>query len=451
MIMNDTNKALENLENKENAPKKKEVKEKRELTPAELQKRKKMIIFPVFFLVFAGCMWLIFAPSKKAEEARLDGFNSELPMPNEEIIVMDKRDAYARESLKEKQEVRMRSLQDYTFSIDDTRIIETKEEQDYPEGYAPRNYTASQTLDKRDNSFKTSASAYQDINRQLGHWYEEPATEEDEQSQLELEWRVQELERQLSRQNDMDKQVALLEKSYEIAARYMPNQASEAVESKALNVIPASGNKKRIEPVSSVRRNVVSRLSAIMPDSVFVEEFSKVRNWGFNTVGTENDNPDKNTILACIHKTVTVSDGQDVQIRLLEAMRAGNLIIPRNTVLTGLVRISGERLSVKLRAVQSGGRVISLELIVCDVDGNEGINVPGSEELSAMKEVTANMGSGLGSSITISDNAGSQLLSDLGRSAIQGTSQYISKKMRKVKVTLKAGYRVLLLPPENNL
>ena len=35
---------------------------------------------------------------------------------------------------------------------------------------------------------------------------------------------------------------------------------------------------------------------------------------------------------------------------------------------------------------------------------------------------------------------------DLGRSAIQGTSQYISQKMREVKVTMKAGYKVLLLP-----
>ena len=65
----------------------------------------------------------------------------------------------------------------------------------------------------------------------------------------------------------------------------------------------------------------------------------------------------------------------------------------------------------------------------------------------AVKEIAANMGAGMGSSITITDDAGSQLLSDLGRSAIQGVSQYVSKKMRSVKVTLKAGYSVLLLPP----
>ena len=60
--------------------------------------------------------------------------------------------------------------------------------------------------------------------------------------------------------------------------------------------------------------------------------------------------------------------------------------------------------------------------------------------------ITANMGTSMGSSITITDDAGSQLAADLGRSLIQGTSQFFSKKMREVKVTLKAGYKVLLLP-----
>jgi hypothetical protein len=98
-------------------------------------------------------------------------------------------------------------------------------------------------------------------------------------------------------------------------------------------------------------------------------------------------------------------------------------------------------------AVQHGGAVVPVDLSVYDTNGNEGIPVPGSEELNAVKEIAANMGAGMGSSITITDDAGSQLLSDLGRSAIQGVSQYVSKKMRSVKVTLKAGYSVLLLPP----
>ena len=79
-----------------------------------------------------------------------------------------------------------------------------------------------------------------------------------------------------------------------------------------------------------------------------------------------------------------------------------------------------------------------------------GIFIPGSMEMSAIKEVAANMGAGLGSSINISQqSAGDQLLTDLGKGAIQGTSQYIAKKMRIIKVHLKAGYNLMLYQQKN--
>ena len=69
-------------------------------------------------------------------------------------------------------------------------------------------------------------------------------------------------------------------------------------------------------------------------------------------------------------------------------------------------------------------------------------------EMNAVREVAANMGGSLGSSINISTNAGAQLASDWVK-LIQGTSQYIAKKMRTVKVHLKAGYKVLLYQDRN--
>lgn len=145
-----------------------------------------------------------------------------------------------------------------------------------------------------------------------------------------------------------------------------------------------------------------------------------------------------------------MTDGKEVPLRLTEPMRAGGVLIPANTVLTGTARIDGERMMITVSAVQYRGSVIPVELLVYDMDGGEGISVPASDEISAVKEIAANAGSGLGSSITITDDAGTQLLSDLGRSVIQGTAQYVGQKMRQVRVTLKAGYRVLLLPRWNN-
>lgn len=426
-------------------------KEKKELTPQELQKRKKMIIFPLLFLLFAGSMWLIFAPSGEKEEEQKVGFNTDLPTPKESGIVSDKRDAYMQEAMQNKQQEKMRSLQDFAFNLGEEN--ETGKEQVKITPQSPDYYeeptSGNRTPSRSGNAFQTSNSAYQDVNRQLGNFYEEPATKTDEQAQLALEARIQELEQRLTeeqeRKSSEEEQLAMIEKSYAIAARYMGG--GEQASGGNTPVGNTTNGKVAVQPVTQVRHNVVSLLAAPMPDSVFMKEFVKPRNWGFNTVAGNEDVKEKNSIRACVYQTVTITDGQEVGLRLLEPMMAGNYRIPANTVVTGSARITGERMGITINAIQHAGNVIPVELLVYDLDGGQGISVPGSEEINAVKEITANMGSGMGSSITITDDAGSQLLADLGRSAIQGASQYVSRKMRTVKITLKAGYQVLLLPP----
>ena len=408
---------------------------KKELTPRQVQARRKMIVFPLFFLAFAGCMWLIFAPGEKQQEESAAGFNTELPIPESDGIISDKRDAYVQEEMRRKEREKIRSLQDFAFGAE-----EEAGEAEEPAPAVPEERSGGSS-----GAFRTSRAAYADINRQLGSFYEDTAGETDESREMQA--RIEELERRLEEQQAQktaqEEQVALLEKSYEIAARYMNGgQAPEAPRQKT-----SVSGKASVQPVRQVRRNIVSLLAAPLPDSVFAREFVKPRNWGFNTVGSDLREPERNSIRAAVQQTVTLTDGGEVTFRLLEPMMAGDLLIPSGTPVTGAARINGERLTVKVSAVQHGGAVVPVDLSVYDTNGNEGIPVPGSEELNAVKEIAANMGAGMGSSITITDDAGSQLLSDLGRSAIQGVSQYVSKKMRSVKVTLKAGYSVLLLPP----
>ena len=408
---------------------------KKELTPRQVQARRKMIVFPLFFLAFAGCMWLIFAPGEKQQEESAAGFNTELPLPESDGIISDKRDAYVQEEMRRKEREKIRSLQDFAFGA----------EEEAGEAEEPAPAVQEERGGGSSGAFRTSRAAYADINRQLGSFYEDTAGETDESREMQA--RIEELERRLEEQQAQktaqEEQVALLEKSYEIAARYMNGgQAPEAPRQKA-----SVSGKASVQPVRQVRRNIVSLLAAPLPDSVFAREFVKPRNWGFNTVGSDLREPERNSIRAAVQQTVTLTDGGEVTFRLLEPMMAGELLIPSGTPVTGAARINGERLTVKVSAVQHGGAVVPVDLSVYDTNGNEGIPVPGSEELNAVKEIAANMGAGMGSSITITDDAGSQLLSDLGRSAIQGVSQYVSKKMRSVKVTLKAGYSVLLLPP----
>ena len=181
-----------------------------------------------------------------------------------------------------------------------------------------------------------------------------------------------------------------------------------------------------------------------MSNAEFVATFSQERNRGFNTAVGTTEVSDRNTIPACVHGAHGVMDGQTVRLRLLEPMAVAGRIIPRNAVVVGTGKIQGERLDIEVTSLEYDGTIIPVELAVYDTDGQPGIFIPNSMEMNAVREVAANMGGSLGSSINISTNAGAQLASDLGKGLIQGTSQYIAKKMRTVKVHLKAGYRVML-------
>ncbi len=429
-------------EKQQNKEPKQELQQSKALTPQQIQQRRKLLVYPALFLIFFGILWLIFAPSDETDQEQKKGLNTELPTPEQSGIVFDKRDAYAQQEMHDKQEAKIRTLEDYAFSLDDESGYEEVETSASAQVYetSPR-FGGHESSD----ALQSSVGAYRDLNTQLGSFYEQQEeTSSDEE--IKLMERIEQLEAELKQQQvgtSAEQQLDLIEKSYQLASRYMNGNGGTQSEATATT----RNGKAVVEPVQQVRHEVVSLLAAPMSDSAFVEEYSRPRNWGFHTAAGDTSAPRKNSINACVYRTTTVTDGDEIPIRLLEPMMAGEVLIPANTILTGTSRIDGERMSITIQAVQYEGSVIPIELQVYDLDGGAGISVPASEEISAVKEIAANAGSGLGSSITITDDAGTQLLSDLGRSVIQGTAQYIGQKMRQVKVTLKAGYRVLLLPP----
>jgi conjugative transposon TraM protein len=293
-----------------------------------------------------------------------------------------------------------------------------------------------------------------DINRTLENFYEKPGEDPEKE---ELREEIERLKAAMAGQPVVstptyDDQLALLEKSYELAAKYIP--AGQGISGSSENNTEENRKPERkteVVPVSHIEEPVVSSLGQPVSDLEFVKQFSRERNLDFTTVPGKELSAGKNTINAVIHGDQTLVNGRSVVLRTTEAMRAGKRFIPRNTVLTGSGKISGERLEIMISSIELEGNIIPVSMRAYDTDGQPGIYIPGSMEMTAVKEIAGNMGQNLGSTINISQqNAGQQLLTDIGRGAIQGTSQYISKKTREVKITLKAGYRIFLLSGDSN-
>jgi len=60
-------------ENKGKKSGEKDRKPAKELTPKQMQQRKKLLVYPLMGLLFLGSMWLIFAPSDKKGRKRGNG------------------------------------------------------------------------------------------------------------------------------------------------------------------------------------------------------------------------------------------------------------------------------------------------------------------------------------------------------------------------------------------
>ena len=416
---------------------KKEDNPKRELTPQQVQQRRKMIVFPLMFLAFAGCIYLIFAPSGK-EDVNVEsvgGFNADIPLPAEDGIIADKQKAYEQAMLNRKQQDKIQSLQDFGFTGDDETEEPQAEIDLMPEEDA---------LPQRGGGASYSANAYRDINRQLSTFYETPAVDEEKED---LKRQVAELTDRLQQQQNAtptaDDQMALLEKSYELAAKYM-NDGGQYGQTAQVPVAGTVTQMPQAQPVQAIRETTVSGLQQPMSDADFIRAYSQPRNYGFNTAVGTGYAMGKNTVAACIHQDQTLMDGQAVKLRLLEPVQAGNIVVPKNTLVAGTAKVQGERLDILVSSIEYAGNIIPVELAVFDTDGQKGLSVPSSMEQEAFNEAMANIGSGLGTSISFARSAGQQVAMDVTRGLLQGTSGYLAKKFRTVKIKLKAGYKVML-------
>ena len=145
------------------------------------QDLKKYLVFALMFAVFAGSLWLIFAPSEKErkEQEQSVGFNTELPDPRNAGIVGDKKTAYEQDMMRRKQEEKMRTLEELSFGTekpDSTVRLSGQDEILSLDAGGTKAETASsgRTAYRGSGSFQSSTSAYRDINRTLGNFYEEP-------------------------------------------------------------------------------------------------------------------------------------------------------------------------------------------------------------------------------------------------------------------------------------
>ena len=386
----------------------------------ERQRKRKVLLFAAILgCIFLVAMWLIFRPAPVKPQEGAAGINTSVPDGKAQATVGDKRKAAEQLRNEEQQQKRMMTLGDNLFSLLDDGI-KTAEEP------APA-----------DNPAQRAAEANRAMQRQVQGFYAAPQRNAEVEA---LKEQVAALQSQLDAERQQPDPLELAEEQYKLARKYL-----------------GGGTAVGEEAVEQAKQRKDSRLSVMRPvregevEASTLDtraDFTIERNLGFLTAtgrAAENQVP---TVKACVAQTQVIRAGSTVQLRLLEAVRIDDTVIPRNTPLYGLATIAGMRLQVMVSSVEYGGRIFAVEAVAYDLDGQPGLNVPNSRERTALKEALASVGQTAGTSVNVTRSAGQQVLSELARGGLQASSQYVAGKLREVKITLKANHQLLLISKE---
>lgn len=151
------------------------------------------------------------------------------------------------------------------------------------------------------------------------------------------------------------------------------------------------------------------------------------------------DTTTQNAIPAVIHETQTLVNGAIVKLRLQEGISVNGVPIPNDSFIFGVASLSGERLNIEITNLRNGNSIFPVNLQVFDIDGLDGIHIPGA----ITRDVAANSAdrSVQGIGLTSLDPTWQGQAASAG---IETAKTLFSRKVKLVKVTVKAGYQVLL-------
>ncbi|MEC4077010.1 conjugative transposon protein TraM [Myroides odoratimimus] len=402
-----------------------------------IEKHKKHLVFALMGIVFLGAMYLLFKP----EEKELITHNDSVPEAITQGMPTDKVKAYEKELWEQKQqenENQMHSLADYWN--------DTQEE--LTSSYNHQDYNQEPTYSPYQRSYQNYKQS-QDV---LSSFYDNTENKETDK----LKKQIEELEARLEEKDTptaitMDNQLELMEKSFQMAAKYMPGGQPSNVsvpinQTTSVKTIPSK--KQAITVIDKTSKEIVSSL--VKPTSLqdFLPINSENNQTFYTAEGEHKTQTYKNSIKVSIKEDQVIINEGYIKLKLLESIVINGALLPEASTLIAKVKVNSGRLELIVNSIKIEETIIETELIGYDNYGQIGLEVLDLQEISASKEIIANMGQTAGTSISMSRSASDQIAGDLTKGLIQGVSAYFSKKVKAQRVTLKQGQELFLVPKE---
>ena len=160
----------------------------------------------------------------------------------------------------------------------------------------------------------------------------------------------------------------------------------------------------------------------------------------YSLEGSKTTDNYPNAITASIAEAQTLVSGATVKLRLDQQVYLNGSTIEPNTFIYGLAGLKGERLMISVTGIRSGNSIYPVELEAYDLDGLKGIYIPGAITRDVAKNSVERSSQNIGLT-TLSDSWSAQAAG----AGIEAAKGLVRKKAKQVKVSLKAGYQILLI------
>ncbi|RZL46405.1 MAG: conjugative transposon protein TraM [Pedobacter sp.] len=151
-----------------------------------------------------------------------------------------------------------------------------------------------------------------------------------------------------------------------------------------------------------------------------------------------------NAIQATVHQNQDIVSGSVVKLRLLDSVRVNGILIPNNEFIYGIASVDEERLKINIATLRYKNSILPVSLSAYDLDGLEGLYIPGAITRDASKKGVDDAIQSL--QIITMDPSVSAQVAGAGITAAKGL---FGRKVKQVRVKVKAGYQLLLR--DNNL
>jgi conjugative transposon TraM protein len=202
--------------------------------------------------------------------------------------------------------------------------------------------------------------------------------------------------------------------------------------------------KERLKEKSQKQKEtvfIVSKYPATFNISLLDTNKRKV-NQSDGFYGLENTLPEDdvdNAIEAIIPENTILVNNAVIKLRLAADIYINGILIPKNNMVSGLVSLENERLQVEINSIRYNNSLFPVKLEVYDLDGLAGIYIPGAISRDVAKQSADNSLQLM--ELTTLDPS---LKAQAAAAGINTVKSMLSKKVKQVKVMVKAGYRVLL-------